>query len=225
MANEKPNKVIYGGNTLIDLTGDTVNANNLLAGATAHDASGERIQGNVSVPTVLDDLSDVNASSPASGDVLFNDGTEWTNKNITKIVTQAQYDALVQAGTVDPDVDYHISDGLSVQVPIDDNSISTEKVWSSKKVSDSLPITFEFDVTDLTISTAWGSGYESGIQIFDTEMDLTGKKIQATFIANGNYSAFILLPSIQDNTKLRVDFLRFSSGTTISGKLYVMVTD
>lgn len=225
MANEKVNKVVLGNETLIDLTGDTVTANSLLAGATAHDNRGEQIQGAVSVPTDLDDLSDVSLSSPASGDVLFNDGTEWTNKNITKIVTQAQYNALVQAGTVDPDVDYHISDGLSVQVPIDDNSISTEKVWSSKKVSDSLPQTFEFTVSNLSVSTAWGSGYESGIQIFDTEMDLTGKKIQATFIANGNYSAFILLPSIQDNTKLRVDFLRFNSGATISGKLYVMVTD
>lgn len=58
MANEKPNKVIYGGNTLIDLTEDTVNANNLLAGATAHDASGQRVTGIVTVPTALSQLTD-----------------------------------------------------------------------------------------------------------------------------------------------------------------------
>ena len=34
------NKVIYGGNTLIDLTGDTVTADNVLSGYTFHDKSG-----------------------------------------------------------------------------------------------------------------------------------------------------------------------------------------
>lgn len=39
------NKVIYGGNTLIDLTSDTVVANKLLSGYTAHDKSGATITG------------------------------------------------------------------------------------------------------------------------------------------------------------------------------------
>lgn len=39
------NKVIYGGNTLIDLTGDTVDAEHLLSGKTAHDKSGAVING------------------------------------------------------------------------------------------------------------------------------------------------------------------------------------
>jgi hypothetical protein len=39
------NKVIYGGNTLIDLTGDTITANDLLSGKTAHDKSGATITG------------------------------------------------------------------------------------------------------------------------------------------------------------------------------------
>lgn len=39
------NKVIYGGETLIDLTGDTVDASHLLAGYTAHDKSGAVITG------------------------------------------------------------------------------------------------------------------------------------------------------------------------------------
>lgn len=39
------NKVIYGGSTLIDLSGDTVSADKLLAGYTAHAADGERIIG------------------------------------------------------------------------------------------------------------------------------------------------------------------------------------
>lgn len=39
------NKVIYGGNTLIDLTGDTVTPDKLLSGYTAHDKSGAAIEG------------------------------------------------------------------------------------------------------------------------------------------------------------------------------------
>ena len=39
------NKVIYGGTTLIDLTGDTVAASTLLSGVTAHDKSGATITG------------------------------------------------------------------------------------------------------------------------------------------------------------------------------------
>ena len=44
-SNEYINKVIYGGNTLIDLTGDTVTADKILSGYTAHAASGEPITG------------------------------------------------------------------------------------------------------------------------------------------------------------------------------------
>lgn len=39
------NKVIYGGTTLIDLTADTVTADKILSGFTAHDKSGEEING------------------------------------------------------------------------------------------------------------------------------------------------------------------------------------
>ena len=39
------NKVVYGTTVLVDLTGDTVTADKLLKGATAHDASGEPITG------------------------------------------------------------------------------------------------------------------------------------------------------------------------------------
>ena len=39
------NKIIYGGNTLIDLTGDTVTPEQLAEGVTAHDKSGAKITG------------------------------------------------------------------------------------------------------------------------------------------------------------------------------------
>ena len=45
MANKKVNKVVYGGTVLIDLTGDTVTADKVLTGYTAHDKSGATITG------------------------------------------------------------------------------------------------------------------------------------------------------------------------------------
>lgn len=46
--NTTVNKVIYGGAILIDLTGDTVSEDKLLAGITAHDKSGAVIEGTCS---------------------------------------------------------------------------------------------------------------------------------------------------------------------------------
>lgn len=45
MANERVNKVIYGGQTLIDLTGDDVAASDVLAGKKFHLPSGEEATG------------------------------------------------------------------------------------------------------------------------------------------------------------------------------------
>ncbi|MBQ6221623.1 MAG: hypothetical protein IJJ44_03325 [Solobacterium sp.] len=53
------NKVIYGGNTLIDLTADTVIASGLQSGLTAHDKSGAVITG---TNTYDADTSDATAS-------------------------------------------------------------------------------------------------------------------------------------------------------------------
>lgn len=45
MPNQYVNKVVYGGQTLIDLTSDTITAANLAEGITAHDKSGAPITG------------------------------------------------------------------------------------------------------------------------------------------------------------------------------------
>lgn len=58
MPNSNYNKVIYNGNTLIDLTADTITAADLAYGVTAHDRSGAIITG---VNTYDADTSDANA--------------------------------------------------------------------------------------------------------------------------------------------------------------------
>ncbi|MDO4292046.1 MAG: hypothetical protein Q4C65_02335 [Eubacteriales bacterium] len=54
------NKVIYGGKTLIDLTADTVTADKILEGFTAHDKSGATITGTCSFDA---DTSDATAAA------------------------------------------------------------------------------------------------------------------------------------------------------------------
>ena len=51
------NKVVYGGNTLIDLSGSTVTPETLLEGETAYNAAGELITGTGSLGTVRYDTT------------------------------------------------------------------------------------------------------------------------------------------------------------------------
>lgn len=74
-------KVVYGNDTLIDISNDTVSPSNLLSGATAHDSSGTSISGNVIVPSTLNDLTDVDISSVANGNIIRynNTSSKWEN--------------------------------------------------------------------------------------------------------------------------------------------------
>ena len=65
MANTYVNKVIFGNDTLIDISADTITAAGLLAGLTAHDKSGAPIVGQM--PSLADATSDATASA---GDLL-----------------------------------------------------------------------------------------------------------------------------------------------------------
>lgn len=61
MSKRAVNKVIVGGETKLDLTQDTVTPQTMLAGATAHNAAGEQIEGAVAVAPA----SDTTPSAPA----------------------------------------------------------------------------------------------------------------------------------------------------------------
>lgn len=85
------NKVIYGGDTLIDLTGDTVTASDILTGVTAHDKSGAIITG--TCPFDSDTSSDTATASEillgstahARGTLLT--GTMPNNGSVTGTIT------------------------------------------------------------------------------------------------------------------------------------------
>lgn len=71
--NQYVNKVVYGGNVLIDLTSDTVDAAHMLTGYTAHDKSGAPITGSCSYDS---NTTDANA---AQGEILSGK-TAYVNK-------------------------------------------------------------------------------------------------------------------------------------------------
>lgn len=73
MAEKNISKVVYGGKTLIDLTADTVTADKILKGATAHDKSGAPITGTC---TYNADTSD----ATAAGAEILSGKTAYVNK-------------------------------------------------------------------------------------------------------------------------------------------------
>lgn len=70
-------KVVYGGNTLIDLTADTVEASKLLVGITAHGADGEAITGTCNYDANTQDAT-ATAAEILSGKTAYNKGARVT---------------------------------------------------------------------------------------------------------------------------------------------------
>ena len=72
-------KVVYGGNTLIDLTGDTVKADKLLSGYKAHGADGEVINGSCTFDSNTQDAT-ASDTEILTGKSAYVRGTKITGK-------------------------------------------------------------------------------------------------------------------------------------------------
>lgn len=72
-------KVIYGGNTLIDLTADTIKADKLLEGYTAHGADGEPVTGTCTFDADTQDATATDAEI-ISGKIAYVRGNKVTGK-------------------------------------------------------------------------------------------------------------------------------------------------
>lgn len=69
-------KIVYGGETLIDLTGDTIEKEKLLKGYTAHGADGEPITGTCDYDA---NSSDITPGKAASDSEILKDKEAWVN--------------------------------------------------------------------------------------------------------------------------------------------------
>lgn len=127
--------------------------------------------------SALDDLTDVDITTPTDGQTLVYDSTnsKWINgagggggSAKQTAVTQAQYNALVQAGTVDPTMEYFITDGIPYSVaPWTDITATlttgqTSLVFSNAVITTNSTIDIYVDdsfygVNPLTVTLATGS--------------------------------------------------------------------
>lgn len=101
MANTYVSKVIYGNQTLIDLTADTVEANKLLTGYTAHGADGAPITGTCAYDADTSDAT-ATASEILATKTAYKDGAKLTGtmpnigKQTSTITTKAEAVAISQ---------------------------------------------------------------------------------------------------------------------------------
>lgn len=68
------NQVVINGETVLDLTSDTVTADKLLSGCTAHDASGAQITGTLTFATAYTGSGEPSASTGVDGDIYLDLG-------------------------------------------------------------------------------------------------------------------------------------------------------
>ena len=68
------NHVIINGETVVDLRNDTVSADRLIKGVTAHDKTGTAITGTVSFATVYTGSGEPSSSLGEEGDLYFDLG-------------------------------------------------------------------------------------------------------------------------------------------------------
>ena len=116
--NQYVNKVIFGNDTLIDLTSDTVSPSGLLQGLVAHDKSGATINGTLQI------------KSPNIG---FNNGRLEVN------LTYGVYGGTVQFSTIKIPVPSSGTNSITISVP---NGTTTP---NTSNADDWIPITFTVD--------------------------------------------------------------------------------
>lgn len=122
-------KVIYAGNTLIDLTGDNVTPYNLLEGVKAHGANGEEVIG--SCPFDADTSSaTVNESEILLGKIAYARGVKLTGKMNNR--GQFTYDIYELGsdnyGTVQIPQGYHDGSGYVRIDPIESAKIKSSNI-------------------------------------------------------------------------------------------------
>lgn len=102
MPNQYVNKVVYGGNTLIDLTADTITADKLASGITAHDKSGATITGTNTYDSDTSDdtavASEILATKTAHARGTALTGTMPNRGGVTGTITSVDGQYTIQQG-------------------------------------------------------------------------------------------------------------------------------
>ena len=128
-------KIVYAGDTLLDLTEDTVTPQTLLKGATAHNAAGELITG-VYEPMIIKQYTGTLLSTGWAAD-----SHGYQAQTITITGLQASYDVdpqwdVVLSGT-DPDADAALLEGFALihNYKTGANSLTAQCIGSAPSVN------------------------------------------------------------------------------------------
>ena len=132
--NQYVNKVVFGNDTLIDLSSDTVAANKMLSGITAHSKSGASITGTIPTKTASDLSSYVSAATEVSRfflrfeaqagyyDSIYGIGTSVVSLPVPS-TGNCKFTVRVPNGTTTPDNDTS-SDWISLDIEVDSDGNS-----------------------------------------------------------------------------------------------------
>lgn len=149
------NRVIFGNETLMDISEDTVNENNLLLGATAHDADGNSVVGAVITHDVIDNLTSTStedALSANQGKVLNESKLPINNPTFTGILTNrsasSNFSGVTISGT---SIKVESTNPSTQYTTISQSGVSTSSGHSLTSKADSGIIANTFDV-DATYS-------------------------------------------------------------------------
>lgn len=210
------NKVVYGNNTLIDLTGDSVEAGALLNGYTAHDRSGASITGSILLADIVDNLttSDATKALSAKQGKVLND----TKQNNIWTGTQAEYTA--QASSIPNGTIVDITDDNEVipQANIVDN-LTTQDATKALSANQGYVLKGLVDSASSAASTANTNAtkalgvFTTGVSasIGDTYVDITDaaisdSKILYPYFSNTSGDAIGFTNITVTSTTARVTF-------------------
>ena len=220
-------KVVLGEETLVDLTSDSVNEENLLRGATAHNASGEKIEGNVLVPTKISQLENDSEFLNNSSTVNFEQASERINiqssdsiktilgkikkwfSDLKTVAFSGSYSDLSNKPII-PTIPTPVNNLLTTVEgqPLD----AVQGKVLNDKISDVTDSLVKYKVLKASVNgfahdPQYNVYYKSGIvnQIFsDAEFP---SNIVALIPLNGNYSGYVCNFTIDKNTKDAIAYI------------------
>ena len=125
------NKVVFGGETLIDLTADTIKAEKVLSGYTAHDASGEAITGTCTYDSDTSDAT-VKVSEMIVGSTAYARGAKLIgdmprNENYNPVIKTAEDVVSIPVG-------FHDGSGTVTIDPTEKAKIKAEDIRQGKTI-------------------------------------------------------------------------------------------
>ena len=153
---------------------------------------------------------------------LIRNGIEYGGGNGTDIfeVTQAEYDALVQAGTLVHNALYVITDAPNLNATAQDISYdgSTDTVWDKVEAVNGKYKDYIYEGTNVAVTTSYSSGamYYANVSLPDLDSD---KLISITLTDYGGLSN-VLMFQITSKNSFRIWSKTSQTLTTLKARLF-----